>query len=91
MPGSQRGWILLATVLAVALPATLTAPVAAQATGGDPAWQQVQEQRPVPGHAVGARGPLKDPGAAYDLKSPPTVTWPGTGTAVVRPPGPAAA
>ncbi|MFG1755024.1 polymorphic toxin-type HINT domain-containing protein [Streptosporangium sandarakinum] len=82
MPGSRRSLIHIAAILAVAIPATLTAPITARAAG-DPAWQQAQEQQPVPGHAVRARGPLTDPGAAYDLKDAPGVTWPRPGTATV--------
>ncbi|MET8154807.1 polymorphic toxin-type HINT domain-containing protein [Sphaerisporangium sp. NPDC005289] len=76
-------------MLAVVVPATLITPVAARATE-DPRWHKAQEQHPVPGHALTARAPLADPGAKYDLKAAPPVTWPEPGSAVVRLPGAAA-
>ncbi|GAA2313544.1 RHS repeat-associated core domain-containing protein [Nonomuraea roseoviolacea subsp. roseoviolacea] len=82
MLGSRRGWTQIAALLAVVVPATLLSPIAAQAADDDPAWHQAQEQHAVPGHAVKAQGLLTDPGAAYDLKGAPAVTWPGPGTAV---------
>ncbi|MFI0424447.1 RHS repeat-associated core domain-containing protein [Spongiactinospora sp. 9N601] len=75
MLGSKRGWSKVAAILAVVVPATLAAPTNARATSGDPPWQKAQEQRPVPGHAARARGPLTDPGAAYALKGAPPVSW----------------
>ena len=75
MLGSRRGLPHLAAILAVVVPATLISPIAAQATG-DPGWHQAQEQHAVPGHTVKARGPLTDPGARYDLKGAPAVSWP---------------
>ncbi|MEV1000958.1 SpvB/TcaC N-terminal domain-containing protein [Nonomuraea sp. NPDC050202] len=83
MLGLRRGSPKVAAILAIVVPATLAAPIAAQATRDDPAWHKSQEQHPVPGHAAGARGPLADPGAGFDLKEPPAVTWPEPGTAVV--------
>ncbi|GII88355.1 hypothetical protein Ssi03_63450 [Sphaerisporangium siamense] len=91
MPGSRRGWTKIALILAIAVPATLAPPIAARATADDPAWQKAQEQRPVPGHAVTSRGPSTDPGAAYDLKDAPAVSWPAPATAAVNLPPPAAA
>ncbi|GAA0838380.1 hypothetical protein ACFQVD_08700 [Streptosporangium amethystogenes subsp. fukuiense] len=84
MLGSRRGWTRIAGVLAVVLPATLIGPnSAAQAADDPPAWHKAQEQHPVPGHAVKARGPLTDPGVAFDLKDAPAVTWPRPSTAMV--------
>ncbi|GAA1276215.1 hypothetical protein Psi02_00930 [Planotetraspora silvatica] len=74
-------------MLAVVVPAALLSPVTAEAAA-DPGWHQAQEQHPVPGHAVKARGPVTDPGAAYDLKGAPPVTWPAAGAAVVNLPQP---
>ncbi|GII65213.1 hypothetical protein Skr01_52980 [Sphaerisporangium krabiense] len=84
MPGSWRGWNKIAVILAIAVPATLAPPIAAQATAGDPAWQKAQEQHPVPGHVAKPRAPLADPGAAYDLKGAPPVSWPAPATAAVN-------
>ncbi|MEU6713640.1 RHS repeat-associated core domain-containing protein [Nonomuraea sp. NPDC046802] len=84
MFGSRRGGAQIAAILALVVPATLISPVTARATGDDPAWHAAQEQRPVPGRAAAARGPLTDPGARFDLKEPPAVTWPQPGTAVVE-------
>ncbi|MET8140939.1 RHS repeat-associated core domain-containing protein [Sphaerisporangium sp. NPDC005288] len=89
MLGSWRGLAKVAGMLAVVVPATLITPIAARATE-DPRWHQAQEQHPVPGHALTARAPLADPGAKYDLKAAPPVTWPEPGSAVVRLPGAAA-
>ncbi|WP_406316751.1 polymorphic toxin-type HINT domain-containing protein [Streptosporangium sp. NBC_01639] len=88
MLGSRRGWIQIAGMLAIVVPATLISPISAQAID-DPGWHKAQEQHAVPGHAVKARGPLTDPGAAYDLKGAPSVAWPAPGTAVVKLPAPA--
>ncbi|GAA3240643.1 hypothetical protein [Nonomuraea helvata] len=77
--------IQVAAVLAVVVPATLVSSIAAQATD-DPGWQQAQEQHPVPGRTAKARGLLTDPGAGYDLKGAPAVSWPQPGTATVTVP-----
>ncbi|MFC3980082.1 polymorphic toxin-type HINT domain-containing protein [Streptosporangium jomthongense] len=91
MFGSRRGLIPVAGILAVVLQAALIgpAPAPAQASGGDPGWHRAQEQHAVRGHEVRARGPVTDPGARYDLKEPPAVSWPSPGTAVVELPAPA--
>ncbi|MCW2875941.1 MAG: hypothetical protein JWQ95_41, partial [Sphaerisporangium sp.] len=83
MLSSWRGWIKVAGMLAVVVPATLISPMAAQAID-DPGWHKAQAQQPVPGHDVKARAPLADPGAKYDLKGAPPVAWPQPGTAVVK-------
>ncbi|GAA3817900.1 hypothetical protein GCM10022226_43070 [Sphaerisporangium flaviroseum] len=82
MLGTSRGWITVAGVLAIVVPATLLNPVKAQAIG-DPGWHRAQEQHPVPGRALKARPPAPDPGAAFDLADAPAVAWPQPGAALV--------
>ncbi|GIH60646.1 polymorphic toxin-type HINT domain-containing protein [Microbispora siamensis] len=83
MLASWRGWAGVAAMLAVVVPATLAVPVPVAQAAGDPAWHKAQDQRPVPGHESRARAAAPDPGARFDLKGAPAVTWPQPGTAVV--------
>lgn len=85
MLGSWRGWVRVAGMLAVVVPASLAVPVREAQAAGDPKWHSAQRQHPVPGHASRARPAPADPGATFDLKGAPAVTWPQPGTAEVRP------
>ncbi|MEV4110409.1 polymorphic toxin-type HINT domain-containing protein [Nonomuraea sp. NPDC049695] len=84
MLASWRGWVRVAGLLAVVVPATLAVRLPEAQAAGDPAWHKAQAQHPVPGHKSKARPAPPDPGAKFDLKGAPAVTWPQPGTAVAR-------
>ncbi|GAA3224403.1 hypothetical protein [Nonomuraea helvata] len=84
MLASWRGWVRVAGLLAVVVPATLAVRLPEAQAAGDPAWHKAQAQHPVPGHPSRARPAPSDPGAKFDLKGAPAVTWPQPGTAMAR-------
>ncbi|MBB2743669.1 UNVERIFIED_ORG: RHS repeat-associated protein [Microbispora rosea subsp. rosea] len=83
MLASWRGWAGVAGMLAVVVPAALAVPVPEARASGDPGWHEAQDQRPVPGHESRTRAAVPDPGARFDLRGAPAVTWPQAGAAVV--------
>ncbi|MET8155035.1 RHS repeat-associated core domain-containing protein [Sphaerisporangium sp. NPDC005289] len=85
MLAEWRGWVRVAGVLAVVVPATLAVAAPDVRASGGPGWHQAQEQSPVPGREGKARPAHADPGARYDLKDAPPVSWPRPGTAVADP------
>ncbi|MFC4589992.1 hypothetical protein [Sphaerisporangium corydalis] len=85
MLAEWRGWVRIAGVLAVVVPATLAVAAPDVRASGGPGWHAAQEQRAVPGHTATARPAPADPGARFDLRDAPPVSWPKPGTALADP------